>query len=163
MDEITIIETTIDDLDNVVKLWNDGEVMSYVGFPKGLGVTKEQLLNKWINNINVSPKRKHYSIYHELLGYCGESYYSVEENGRAALDIKLLPKARGKGIAKKGLEYAIKNAFEIGKANMVYVDPNKDNVKAIALYKKIGFIEYPHPNKEYRGTNLYFELSNNIS
>jgi RimJ/RimL family protein N-acetyltransferase len=162
MDKVTIIETTTEDLDNVVSLWNNGEVMHYVGFPNGLGVTKDQLLNKWLKHINVSPKRKHYSIYHESLGYCGESYYSVEEDGRAALDIKLLPRARGKGIAKKGLEYAIMNAFEIGKAKTVYVDPNKDNVKAIALYKKLGFIEHPHPNQEYKDTNLYFELTNNI-
>ncbi|XMB73038.1 GNAT family N-acetyltransferase [Mycoplasmatota bacterium WC30] len=156
---LTIIETTEKDLDNVVSLWNNGDVMHFVGYPNGLGVTVESLREKWLPGINKNNKRRHYSIYHNELGYCGESYYNIENNGKAALDIKLLPKARGKGIAYEGLKYAITKAFELGHAEKVYVDPHKDNVKATALYMKLGFKEYTHPNQEYAEKHYYLELS----
>ena len=43
---ISINETTKNDLDNILALWNDGEVMKYVGFPNGLGETMENLI-RW--------------------------------------------------------------------------------------------------------------------
>lgn len=44
---IVIEETTKDDLDNVMSLWNNGEVMNFVGFPEGLGMTKDKM-ERWI-------------------------------------------------------------------------------------------------------------------
>lgn len=157
--KINIKETTQDDLENILELWNNGDVMKFVGFPNGLGVTLKGLEEQWFPNINKTNKRKHYSIYHEDLGYCGESYYEVFENNKAALDIKLFSKARGKGIAFKGLKHAIDNAFNIGNADIVFVDPSKKNDKAISLYKKLGFVEYPHPNINERKEHYYLELT----
>jgi RimJ/RimL family protein N-acetyltransferase len=157
--KVKIKETTIDDLNNVVSLWNDGNVMQFVGFPNGLGVTRESLEKNWLQNINTSDKRRHYSIYHEDLGYCGESYYGIEANGKAALDIKLFFKSRGKGIAYMGLKYAIEKAFTQGKATSVYVDPQKINSKALKLYSKFNFKEYPHPDSSVAEKHLYLELS----
>lgn len=156
---LEIIETTEKDLDNIVALWNNGEVMHYVGYPNGLGTDRESLVSKWLPSINKDHKRKHYSIYHQEIGYCGESYYEVDDNNRAALDIKLIPLARGRGIAFKGLKFAITNAFIIGEANIVYVDPHKENKKALKLYNQLGFKLKEHPNPEYRVTHYYLELS----
>ncbi len=156
--KITIIETTLNDLDNVASLWNDGDVMKYVGFPNGLDVTKKSLEEKWLPGINKNGNRRHYSIYHEELGYCGESYYKVEKNGKAALDIKLFSGARGKGIAYTGLKHAIDNAFNKGNAKIVYVDPQKKNIKALSLYKKFGFKEFPHPDFNVAEKHFYLEL-----
>jgi RimJ/RimL family protein N-acetyltransferase len=155
-----IVETSEKDIDHILTLWNDGEVMTFVGLPNGLGITKEELLNKWLPNINVTHKRKHYSIYDDELGYCGEAYYGIDDSNKAALDIKLFPKARGRGIGFLGLSHAIKEAFEIGHADAVYVDPHKDNIKAHKLYEKLGFVMLEHPNPQYRDTHLYMELSN---
>ena len=161
MNKLIIKETTEEDLENILSLWNNGDVMKFVGFPNGLGVTLKHLKEKWFPNINKNNIRKHYSIYHEEIGYCGESFYSVQDNLKCALDIKLFAKARGKGIAYKALKHAINKAFTLGKAKVVYVDPNKKNEKAIALYKKLGFIEYKHPDKENRINHYYFELNYN--
>lgn len=158
-DEISIKETSLDDLENIAALWNTGDVMKYVGFSNGLGVSVENLKLKWLPGINKNEKRKHYSIYHHELGYCGESYYEVEENGKAALDIKLFSKARGKGIAFRGLKHAIDEAFIIGNASVVYVDPQKRNDKALKLYSKFSFKEYPHPDIKQAEKHCYFELS----
>lgn len=80
------------------------------------------------------------------LGYCGETFYNVGDNGAAALDIKLFPKARGKGIAYKALAFAIEQAFSEGNAKLVYVDPHPDNIKAWKLYEKLGFVSKPRPD-----------------
>jgi RimJ/RimL family protein N-acetyltransferase len=144
---ITIKETMPDDLANVLALWNDGEVMKFVGFPEGLGETMEGM-TKWLGWIDKGrPKRNHYSVYAEGIGYCGEAFYNIDSahSNTACLDIKLFPIARGKGIAAKALSYAIEQAFANG-AFKVWVDPNPDNEKALALYRKLGFAEKGMPD-----------------
>jgi len=85
-EKIKIIETSKDDLENILSLWNDGEVMSFVGYPNGLGINMEKLI-EWLQWAISKPTRCHYSIYHKELGYCGETFYNVDQNhGLAALD-----------------------------------------------------------------------------
>jgi RimJ/RimL family protein N-acetyltransferase len=156
--KITIKETDKTDLLNVMELWNDGEVMFYVGFPNGLGTTIEHL-QEWLNGVNRNVFRRHYSIYAENVGYCGETYYEIDrEHDLAILDIKLLPKARGKGIASYALSHTINQVFENGLATKAYVDPNPDNKKAWELYAKLGFISKPRPEFLNQGLT-YLEVT----
>lgn len=72
--------------------------------------------------------------------------------------------ARGCGIATAGLSHAIKEAFLNG-AEIVWVDPNPENMKAIALYEKLGFqqkdfSEYLVSEDEEK-TSIYMELRKN--
>ncbi|WP_160680442.1 GNAT family protein [Clostridium sp. C8-1-8] len=137
--KLTIKETDKSDLKNVMELWNDGEVMYYVGFPQGLNITLDKL-EGWLSKLNSSKYTKHYSIYDENIGYCGETYYSIDlDHDLAALDIKLFPKAQGKGIAEYSLSYCINEVFKNNLASKVYVDPNPLNKKAWKLYEKLGF------------------------
>ena len=143
--KIKISETCHSDLHNLMSLWNNGQVMAFVGFPEGLGITEDKLEN-WLNWAISKPGRCHYCIYHTDLGFCGETFYNVlEKHDVAALDIKLLPISQGKGIAEYSLRFAINQAFRIGKAKKVYVDPHPENKKAWKLYKKLGFINKPRP------------------
>ncbi len=145
MNKLSIKKTTVDDLENVMKLWNDGDVMKYVGFPNGLNVTIEKL-ERWLVGINTNKNREHYSIFEETMGYCGETYYHVDEHGYAALDIKLLSHARARNIAYEALYFAIDAAFKQANAQFVYVDPHPNNSKAWSLYKKLGFIQSVKPS-----------------
>ena len=142
---IEIKETTKDDLKNIQKLWQDGEVMQFVGFPSGLKKTEEEML-KWLQwIISNKPLINHYSIYDDN-NYCGETFYEIDkEHKSASLDIKLFKFARGKGIAYNALSYAIEEAFNNG-AISVWVDPNPNNLKAIALYQKLGFKKENRPD-----------------
>lgn len=133
------------DLANIQRLWADPAVMRYVGFPEGLHETMENLRERWLPWVQNPPKRQHYSVYAQNVGYCGESFYDVDETGLACLDIKLLERARGKGIAYAVLSHAITQAFCMGKAERVYVDPNPENQKAIALYAQLGFLIAKRP------------------
>ncbi len=143
---LDIHETTEMDLENIRALWNDGEVMHFVGFPNGIGVDIPYLEN-WLRGIRKRrPLVNHYSIYSDRIGYCGETYYRIEtDRGYAsALDIKLVPGARGQGIASAALSFAMEQAFTNG-ATRVWVDPNPENKKALALYRRLGFVEKPMP------------------
>ena len=159
---ITVKETTANDLTHVKQLWADGDVMKFVGFPEGLHESDERM-QKWFRRIVSSrPATNHFSIF-DLDIYCGESFYSIDvkHGNSASLDIKLFPFARGKGIAATALTYAIEEAFRNG-AEKVWVDPNPNNVKAIALYERLGFERKPMPEylMEDEGiTSIYMELT----
>lgn len=76
------------------------------------------------------------------------------------MDIKLFQSARRKGIATKALFFAIEEAFKNG-AEKVWVDPNPNNTRAIALYERIGFERKPMPEyliDEEGTTSIYMEL-----
>ena len=158
---ITIKETSRSEISNVKKLWADGDVMKFVGFPDGLHETEEGM-NDWYDWILASrPKVNHYSIFEDAM-FCGETFYEIdnEHNNSAALDIKLFKFARGKGIATKALSFAIEEAFENG-AEKVWVDPNLNNSRAIALYERLGFERKPMPEyllDEDETTSIYMEL-----
>ena len=158
---IEIKETSIKDIDRVQRLWADGDVMRFVGFPNGLIETDEEMQNwfKWIESNR--PVLNHYSIFEDGK-YCGESFYEIDrEHKSAALDIKLFGFARGRGIAAAGLSYAVKEAFRNG-AEIVWVDPNPENSKAIALYKRLGFKQKAFPahliSEDEERNSIYMEL-----
>ena len=158
---IEIKETSSADIPNVRRLWADGDVMRFVGFPDGLQKTEEEM-REWLQGIDsVRPAANHFSIYEDGT-YCGEAFYEIdkEHDNRAALDIKLFPFARGRGIAGKALRAAIDQAFSHG-ASKCWVDPNPDNERAIALYRRIGMTQKEMPadlyDADYPGF-LYFEI-----
>ena len=158
---IEVKETTVEDIHNVQQLWVDGDVMRFVGFPDGLHETDERM-QSWIRWIESNrPALNHYSI-QEDGKYCGESFYEIDAEHRcAALDIKLFGFARGRGIATAGLTYAIAEAFKNG-AEKVWVDPNPENAKAIALYKRLGFQQKCFPeyliSEDEEPRSIYMEF-----
>jgi len=159
---ISIAETSEKDLQNIQKLWADGDVMKFVGFPDGLHQSIEEM-EKWYQRIcDNRPRINHYSIYQDD-AFCGETFYRIDvsHNHAACLDIKLFSKARGRGIASKALNYAIKHAFMNG-ASRVWVDPDPKNIKALALYERLGFerCEQPDYLKESRGEDCVYMVKN---
>jgi len=157
---ILVRETTQEDLKLVQQLWADGDVMRFVGFPEGLHESDEAM-QRWYARIEKTrPMRNHFSVFEDGV-YCGESFYAIDaEHGHsAALDIKLLKAARGRGIATRALSHAIEAAFQNG-AESVWVDPDPKNVKAVALYERLGFERKPMPDHlagDGEVTSLYME------
>ncbi len=159
---IEIKETRVEDLENVRRLWADGDVMRFVGFPDGLHKTHEEML-EWYRRLDSRrPGTEHYSVFEDGV-YCGEAYYRIEKehDNAAALDIKLFGFARGRGIATEALSFAVKEAFAHG-AETVWVDPDPENLKAIALYERLGFKRAKMPEHLKRGDewteSVYMEL-----
>lgn len=160
---ITVKETTAADIPHVQRLWADGDVMQFVGFPDGLHETDETMQEWFRRLVQKRPTANHYSIFEDGT-YCGEAFYSIDrERVSAALDIKLFKFARGRGVATQALSYAMEEAFRQG-AKTVWVDPHPTNVKAIALYERLGFVQKPMPPhmiaaEEDPAANIYMELS----
>ena len=159
---LEIKETTIEDLENIRRLWADGDVMHFVGFPDGLQKTDGEMRDwyRWIASRR--PEINHYCIFEDGV-YCGETFYEIDRKhgSRAALDIKLLRFARGRGIAAAALSHAIREALANG-ASAVWVDPVPQNAKAIALYERLGFQRKDMPkhllSESEAPTSIYLEL-----
>ncbi len=142
---LNYIKTKESDLEALISLWNDGEVMKFVGFPRGLGYDMEKAI-QWLEVLNKKENTAHYSIYDNQT-FQGELFYSYTEGQKAIIDIKLLEKARGKNIGFQGFCFVLDQLFKNTKAEVVTVDPHKENFKAIRLYEKCGF--------QYIGNSLY--------
>lgn len=158
---LIIKETEKADLENVRALWASGEVMKFVGFPNGLEKSAGDM-KKWLERIEAHrPNVNHFSIYDDG-AYCGEAFYAIDRfTGRAALDIKLFPEARGRGIGRAGLIHAMEEAFMNG-ADCVYVDPDRENERALRLYEAVGMVQKPMPEEladpDYPNA-VYYELT----
>lgn len=155
---IEIRETTKRDLALVKILWADGDVMRFVGFPEGLHQTDEYMMHwfEWI--VSSRPATNHYSIFSDEV-YCGETFFSLDSvHKSASLDIKLFRFARGKGIAAAALSFAMKEAFKNG-ARSVWVDPNPQNSRAIALYQRLGFKKKQRPPYLEEASSIYMECT----
>lgn len=162
---LEIKETSNDDLKNIQGLWSDKEVMANVGIPEGLSLSDDDM-NNWYKSLALKrPKSNHYSIYYDN-NYCGEVHYNIDtsHSNIADLGIKLFSFARGSGIAYNSFSFIIEEVIK-NRANVIYVDPNPKNKRAIAFYKKLGFIHKETPDfiaKRYpQFDDYYMELSNN--
>ena len=94
---IEILETCETELGDVQRLWADGDVMRYVGFPEGLRQSNEEM-GRWYEWIRRSrPRANHYSVFEDGV-YCGETFYRIDEKrgNSAAVDIELFAFARGR-------------------------------------------------------------------
>ena len=146
MSSITIHPTTETDLESLQALWNDGDVMRFVGFPHGLGMSAEKMQHWYAWLCDGRPQREHFSIMEGDV-FCGETFYAIDALGYASLDIKLVAQARSRGFGYLGLKHAICEAFNQG-AHTVWVDPNQANIKALALYHRLGFVAAKRPSHQ---------------
>jgi hypothetical protein len=49
---VTIKESTTEDINNIQRLWADGDVMKYIGFPDGLHET-EEAIQEWLDRFRI--------------------------------------------------------------------------------------------------------------
>ncbi len=136
---VVIRTTSEEDLPALMALWNDGEVMHWVGFPEGLGYDEARTA-RWLAWIRSSPDRHHFCVYAEEIGFCGETYCGVDrEHRRGALDIKFTPPARGGGRSLDALMTHIDWCFRtLPEIDVVFTEPSPENLAARTLYYSCG-------------------------
>jgi RimJ/RimL family protein N-acetyltransferase len=146
LQRIRIRPTGEDDLADLGRLWNDGAVMRWVGFPDGLG-HDERTLRRWLDATDADPRRHHFVVQDPELGFCGELFYVVDaEHRRAELDVKLVPSAQGHGIATAGLSWLIERIFATETdVDTVWTEPWPENRASRALYTRCGLVETDRP------------------
>ena len=142
---VEIRPTTADDLPDLGRLWNDGRVMRWVGFPEGLG-HDEHSLDTWFALLQASRCARHF-VLREDGRFCGELFYRVDaRHRRAELDVKLVPEAQGHGVATESLGWLIDRVFEREPGvDAVWTEPWPENPAARALYVRCGLAETSRP------------------
>ncbi len=160
-ERVIIKLTEENDLKYIKDLWNEGEVMKWVGFPNGLDVTIEKV-KEWFEKIRNYELAKHFVVYTNENTFCGELFYRKDvEHQRAGLDIKFLPNSRGKGLAAESLKLLIEYIFNNeNNINAVWTEPSIDNFSARKLYSKCGLTEKVRP-MDMKSADSYWELSRN--
>lgn len=144
---VSLRPTKSGDLAFLQKLWNDGEVMGYVGYPEGLGIDEQGMCN-WFEGLGAhrhrDQDREHWIVQVEGKPI-GEAYFrALEEfsgykaSGMAELDLKLAKKFWGRGYASDALRTLARYLFERGFV-VLAVDPNLKNKAALRLYERLGF------------------------
>lgn len=127
-------------------LWNDGEVMRWVGFPEGLGYDAGDVA-AWWRAVSADPDCHHFVVRDGSGSFCGEVFYRVERPARrAALDVKLCSPAQGLGVATKALGRLIELVFaDEPEVDAVWVEPSAANAAARRLYERCGLRPRPRP------------------
>lgn len=139
---LSIRATTEDDLPDLGRLWNDGRVMRWVGFPEGLGYDDESL-RAWFELLQSSADAHHFVVRESDVGFCGELFYKVDRaHRRAELDVKFVPEAQGRGIATVAFSRLIERLFEQEPdVDAVWTEPWPENGASRALYARCGLVE----------------------
>jgi RimJ/RimL family protein N-acetyltransferase len=141
-----MLPTTDADLAVLGRLWNDGRVMRWVGFPHGLGIDADGL-RRWYDELRADENRRHFVIRDRDGEFCGELSYAVDRaHGRAVLDIKLVPEAQGGGIAAYALSWLVEHLFaREPDVEAVWAEPSPENDASRALYARCSFVERGRP------------------
>lgn len=137
----------LEDAPLFARWWNDGRLMAAVGFRKGLGVTEEKLyedFKKEIDDENPYRERRRYVVLdRETEAPIGElSYGELDtEVGKCRVGIKICEiSAQGRGFGKDALLAFMRYLFDRFGLQKIEIDTLKDNVRAEALYRKVGFL-----------------------
>lgn len=158
MPMVHIEPTTAADLPDLLRLWNDGTVMSWVGCPDGLGYDLVDAA-AWFDRLE-GDRHRHHRVIRADRAFCGEAFYAVDaEHRRAGLDIKVLPEAQGRGIASQALGLLIDEVFTVESGvDAVWTEPSAENEAARRLYARHGIREEDRPADMVPG-RPYWELS----
>ncbi len=110
--------------------WNDGFVMAHAGFPKGLGLTENQVKGRIFEGL---------LIIEENYKPIGECYYKDKGNETAEIGIKIcVASCQNRGVGRKVLSLLISFLFQKGYKKLV-LDTNLNNKRAQHVYDLLGF------------------------
>ncbi len=146
---IAIRNIKLTDVPLFVSWWNDGSLMSSVGFKHGLGITEEELVAEFRDELadtNPFRERRRYVIINRFSKIpIGELVYGRLDIGKkqCGLGIKICEVSlQGIGLGQETLITFMNYLFEHFNLNRIEIDSIHDNIRALSLYKKLGFLEF---------------------
>lgn len=121
-------------------LWNNPEVMKNVGFPEGLGISKEEIskiLAK--DDKKIFDKRLVIELKEtgEFIGECKMG--TPNEEGISDFDLKLLPQYWGLKLSSEIMPELIDQIFNRCDCDCIEGSPNINNVPSQKMQEKVGF------------------------
>jgi RimJ/RimL family protein N-acetyltransferase len=148
---------TDEDTEMFLRLWNDSRVMTNVGFPNGLRITREkmrQILESQegseFNRLLVIERQAD----SQRVGEC--KLGAPDENGIAETDVKLLPEYWGHAYGVEVKRGLLDYLFTHTSCRAVHASPNVSNLPSIRMQEAVGgqrldeFVyEFPEHMHEY--------------
>ena len=172
IDHNTIFETgrlnirpaQIGDADLLYQLWKDPRVMTNVGFPNGLPITRDDLCQQIEGQGNSEFGRlliAEIKLTGEAIGEC--KMYLPKEDGIASTDVKLLPKYWGNRYGVEIKEGLLDYLFRHTDCDAVKADPNVENIASIKMQEAVGGVrisensyEFPPEKRHYTKPFRYY-------
>jgi RimJ/RimL family protein N-acetyltransferase len=132
---------TVADADLYLRLWTDSRVMTNVGFPQGLRITHENILDR-LTNAGTSEFARllivELNSNHQAIGECKMDNPNGE--GVATTDVKLLPEFWGRGYGVEVKRGLLKHLFTKSNCTAVEATPNVNNIASIKMQEAVGGI-----------------------
>lgn len=127
------------DIDFFFKLWNNPEVMTLVGFPNGLDITRDQIRDP-ISKADDSEYDKKLLVRitdtGELIGEC--KLGTPDDGGVSMTDVKLLPEFWGCGYGTEIKQGLVDYLFTHTSCNTIRATPNQKNIASQKMQKAVG-------------------------
>ncbi|MBN1212816.1 MAG: GNAT family N-acetyltransferase [candidate division Zixibacteria bacterium] len=132
-------EPSDSDVEFFYRLCTDPKVMTNVGFPYGLKITREAIRSGFEQQVTTEFNTRlvvELKATGEPVGEC--KLGSPDENGISETDIKLLPQFWGKGYGTEIKRGLVDYLFTHTACRAVKASPNKNNIASQRMQEKVG-------------------------
>lgn len=138
-ERLRIRRATVADADVYLELWTDPRVMTNVGFPQGLRITREEIVERLRREGDGPFERLLVAERKETGEVVGECFlHPPDEEGIAGTDVKLLPRHWGHRFGVEIKQALVDLQFEETDAAAVRGTPNVENPASIAMQEAVG-------------------------
>ena len=156
-DRLVVRAATAQDVDLLYELWTDPRVMSYVGFPQGLRITREKIKQQVQGPYESEFERVLVIVLKatgQAIGECGMRL--PNEEGIAETDVKLLPAFWGHKYGTEVKRGLVGYLFSHAPCVAVGASPNVENIASIKMQEAVGGVrvaehvyEFPESMRDY--------------
>lgn len=156
-ERLAIRLATEEDTELYLALWTNPQVMVHVGFPRGLTVTRSQILERLRKQGELEFDRMLVVERKDTGLPIGEAKLaSPDDQGIAEPDVKLLPESWGNGYGREAWRGLVAYQFAHTRCDAVHGTPNVKNVASIKMQEAAGGVcigqgvhEFPESMQEY--------------
>jgi ribosomal-protein-alanine N-acetyltransferase len=160
-ERLVIRRARADDAGMYYALWTDPQVMTNVGFPRGLPITRQEVLDK-IANMESGDEFGVLLVVTlresgQAIGEC--KMYRPDEEGISRTDVKLLPRFWGNKYGVEIKRALVDHLFTHTDCDAVEGTPNVENIASIKMQEAVGGVqvgqsvyEFPDHMRDYTRT-----------
>ena len=149
-DRLAVRVATPGDADLILALWSDPRVMTYVGFPHGLRMTRERLEEQHLQRAGDEFDRLLVVELLETGEAIGQAKLSrPDEEGAAEPDLKLRPAFWGHGYGSEAWKALAGYEFQHTACQAVVGTPNVENTPSIRMQEAAGAVRVREGRYEF--------------